>query len=113
MPTLTFNRAHKNGWYSYKLTGVPGAVFIDGRMLTDEGKENLPQTLDINIGGMKEAGADQTEAQRQKAEAKAARDAKKAERAAAQAEKAQERLRKLQEAADKAAARVAKAQPQA
>ena len=109
MSTLHFNRVHKNGWFSYKITGVPGAVFVDGRMLTEEGKANMPQTLELDLAGLKEPGADQTEAQRQRAAEKAERDAKKAERAAATAAKAQARLAKLQEAAQKAQERAAAA----
>lgn len=99
--TLTFNRLHKNGWYSYKVPGVAGALFVDSRMLTDNQKANMPQTLDVELEFQAE-GAGATDAQREKAEKKAAADAKKAERAAAQAAKAAAKLEKLQAAALKA-----------
>jgi len=102
MRNLTFNRLHKNGWFSYKINGVAGAVFIDGRMLTDAAKASMPSTLDVDLDGFVEAGANATEAQREKEEKKAARDASKAERAMAAAAKASSKLEKLQAAAAKA-----------
>lgn len=103
--TLTFNRSHKNGWISYKLQGVPGAVFIDGKMLTDEGKASPQATLDLDVFGMREPGADQTEAARLKAEKKAEREVAKAARVEASAAKATAKLEKLQAAAAKAQAK--------
>lgn len=105
MRTLNYNREHKNGWYSWKIPGVTGALFIDGRMLTDEGKANLPQVLSVEFDGFQEAGADQSEAARLKAEKKMEREAAKAAKVAASAAKAQARLDKLQAAAAKAQAR--------
>lgn len=105
MRTLKFNRVHKNGWLSWKLAGVAGAVFIDKRMLSPETLANPPQTLDIDVPGMVEAGADATEAERIKAEKKAEKDAAKAAKATAAAEKAAARLAKLQENAAKAQAK--------
>lgn len=105
MRTLTFNRIHKNGWLSWKLPGVAGAVFVDRRMLSADTLANPPQSIEVDIPGMVEPGADLTEAARLKAEKKAAMDTKKAERAAAAAAKAQARLAKLQAAAEKAQAR--------
>ena len=105
--TLSFNRVHKNGWLSYKLQGVPGAVYVDRRMLSDETLASPPQTLEIEIPGMREPGAGVSEAAAAKAAKKAEADAKKAERAAAAAAKAQARLDKLQQAAQKAQERAA------
>lgn len=105
--TLQFNRVHKNGWISYKLVGVAGAVFVDRRMLTPEALATPPQTIDVELPGMLEAGVGATEAAQAKASKKAEADAKKAERAAAQAAKAQARLEKLQAAAQKAQERAA------
>jgi len=102
MRTLQFNRSHKNGWISYKLTGVAGAVFIDGRMLTEEARNNPQPTIELEFAGMLEPGADATEAAAAKAAKKAEAEAKKAERVAAQTAKAAARLEKLQEAARKA-----------
>jgi hypothetical protein len=102
MRTLKFNRSHKNGWISYKLAGVPGSVFVDGRMLTEEGRANPNPTLDIEVNGMLEEGADASAAAAARAEKKAEAEAKKAERVAAQTAKAAARLEKLQEAAKKA-----------
>lgn len=102
MRTLTFNRTHKNGWLSYKLTGVPGAVYVDRRMLSAEALATPPATLDIDIPGMVEPGADVVSKNAEKAAKKAEADAKKAERATAAAAKATARLEKLQAAAQKA-----------
>lgn len=110
--TLKFNRSHKNGWFSYKITGVPGAIFVDGRMLTDEQKAAMPDTLTVDLDGLKEEGADQTEAQKEREAKRAEREAAKAAKAEAAQAKAAARLEKLQAAAakaqEKAAAAVAK-----
>ena len=106
MATLTFNRQHKNGWLSWKLAGVPGAVFVDKRMLSAETLANPPQTLDIEIPGMLPPGAGVSEAQALRAQKKLELENKKAERAQAAAEKATTRLAKLQEQAAKASAAV-------
>jgi hypothetical protein len=104
---LAFNRAHKNGWISYKQTGVAGAVFIDRRMLSPEAQANPPQSINVEIEGLLPAGANATEASAAKAAKKQEADAKKAERAKAAADKAAARLQKLQDAANKAAAKAA------
>ncbi len=100
--TLKFNRTHKNGWLSYKMDGVPGAVYVDKRMLSAESLATPPQTIDINIEGILEPGAGVTEAAAAKTAKKQEADTKKAERAKAAADKAQARLAKLQEQAKKA-----------
>lgn len=110
MRTLKFNRVHKNGWLSYNMPGVAGAVYVDKRMLSAETLASPPQTIDVEVPGMVEPGADVTEAAAAKAAKKAENEAKKAEKAAAAAQKAQDRVAKLQEAANKAAARAAAAQ---
>jgi hypothetical protein len=108
MATLKFNRKHANGWVSYRIAGLKGSVFIDGKMLTDETKANPPQTMELDYP-FAAPGADASEAARLREEKKAARDAAKAERATKAAAKAQERLAKLQAAADRAAERARKA----
>jgi hypothetical protein len=107
MRTLQFNRVHKNGWLSWKLPGVPGAVFVDKRMLSAETLANPPQSIDVEVPGMVEPGVEATAAAEAKARKKAEADAKKAERAAATAAKAEARLKKLQDAAQKAQERAA------
>ena len=104
--SLQFNRIHKNGWLSWKLPGVAGALFIDKRMLDAETLANPPATLELDIPGMVEPGADVSEAQRIKAEKKAEREAAKAAKAEERAAKAQERLAKLQAQAAKAQERL-------
>jgi len=105
--TLSFNRTHKNGWVSYKQAGVPGAVYVDRRMLDAEAQASPAQSIEVEIPGMVEPGAGVSEAAAAKAAKKQEADAKKAERAKAAADKAQARLDKLQEAAKKAAERAA------
>lgn len=109
MKTLTFNRVHKNGWISYKIAGVAGAVFVDRRMLTDEALASPAQTIDVEIPGLREPGADASAAAAEKEAKKIAREAAKAAKASAAAEKAQAKLAKLQETAAKAAAAAAAA----
>jgi len=105
MATLKFNKVHKNGWYGYHITGVPGALFIDGRMITAEGKlETPPATLEINFPYMVAPGADASAKAAEKAAKKAASDALKAEKAQKSIEKANTRLAKLTETAAKAQA---------
>lgn len=106
MQTLTFNRLHKNGWVSFKLTGVPGAVYIDKRMFVDGQIPVAGSTISVEIAGLKEEGADATAVSAEKAAAKLAKEAERAAKSAAAAEKAQARLVKLQEQAAKAAAAV-------
>lgn len=100
--TLTFNRQHKNGWLSWRLQGVRGAVFIDKRMLSPETLANPPQTINVEVPGMVEAGADVSEAQAAKLAKKQELETKKAERAQLAATKATARLEKLQQQAAKA-----------
>jgi predicted ribosome quality control (RQC) complex YloA/Tae2 family protein len=104
MATLGFNRLHKNGWVSFKLPGVPGAVFIDKRMFEGD----VPTSGSITVEGvtLKAPGAGATEADAEKQKARLEKEAKKAEKAAAAAQKAQDRLKKLQEQAEKAKAAV-------
>jgi hypothetical protein len=109
MKTLTFNRVHKNGWLSFKLPGVPGAVYVDKRMLSAETLASPPTSIEIEVPGMVEAGAGVSEAQAAKVAKKLEVEAKKAERAAAAAAKATARLEKLQAAAEKAQASAAAA----
>lgn len=115
MRTLKFNHIHKNGWLSWKIPGVPGALFIDKRLLSPETLANPPATIDVDVPGLVEEGQGASEAQ-------VARDAKKAEaeqlktaKALAAADKAKARLEKLTAAADKAKAKAeaaaAKASP--
>lgn len=111
--TLKFNRLHKNGWLSYRLPGVAGAVFIDRRMLSPETIENPPTTLDLDFPGMLEPGADASEKAAEKEAKRLEREQKKAERAAAAAEKAQARLAKLEEAKKKAEEAIARARANA
>jgi len=106
---LSFNRVHKNGWVSFKMPGVPGAVYIDKRMFVDGQIPAAGSSIQLEVAGLKEPGADATAADAAKAEAKLKKEAEKAAKAAAAAEKAQARLVKLQEAAAKASAAVEKA----
>jgi hypothetical protein len=106
---LTFNRVHKNGWVSFKLAGVPGAVYIDKRMFVDGQIPAAGSTIELTVAGLKEPGADATEVDAAKAKARLEKEAAKATKAAAAAEKAQARLVKLQEQAAKASAAVEKA----
>ena len=108
---LTFNRKHANGWVSYRIAGLKGSVFIDGKMLTDETKANPPASIELDYP-FAAPGADASEAARLKEAKKAEREAKKLERTAAAAAKAAERLQKLQAAADRAAERARKVQEQ-
>lgn len=105
MALLKFNRLHKNGWLSYKVPGVAGAVFIDKRTVTPEFLANPPAELDLAIDGLLPPGANASEAAAEKEAKRQARDAAKAERAAKAQEKAAARLQKLQEAAAKAQAK--------
>lgn len=109
MRNLTFNRLHKNGWVSFKLAGVPGAVYIDKRMFVDGQVPAAGSTIELEVAGLKEPGADATAVDAAKAQAKLEKEAAKAQKAAAAAEKAQARLVKLQEQAQKATAAVEKA----
>jgi hypothetical protein len=102
--TLTFNKIHKNGWLSWKLAGVPGAVFVDKRMLDADTLANPPQTLELDIPGMVEPGADATAKQAAASAKKVAAEAARMERAQKAAAKAAEKLAKLQETATKAQA---------
>jgi len=108
--TLTLKTVQKTGTLVFKLPGVPGAVYVEGKML--EPGSTPPQTLDIDVPGMREPGADASEAARLKTEKAAERDAAKAVKAEASIAKSQARLEKLQasaqKAADKAAAVAAK-----
>jgi hypothetical protein len=108
MQTLKFNRLHKNGWVSFKLAGVQGAVFVDRKMF-EEGKIPTEGTIEVNIPGLKAEGAGAVELDAEKAAAKLAKDTAKAEKAEASAKKAQERLEKLKAQVEKANAAVAKA----
>lgn len=108
MATLKFNRKHANGWVSYRIAGLKGSVFIDGKMLTDETKANPPATIELDYP-FATPGPDASEAAAAKEAARAEREAKKAERTRLQAEKAAERVAKLQAAADRAAERARKA----
>lgn len=105
MRTLQFNRVHKNGWLSYKLTGVPGAVYVDKRMLSADALATPPETIEIDVNGMVEPGADATAAAAAKAAKTAEREAAKLAKTQAAAEKATARLAKLQAAADAAKAK--------
>ncbi len=107
--TLTFNRVHKNGWISYKLQGIAGAVFIDKRMLTAEALATPPTTMVVEIEGIVEPGAEVVAKSAADAEKKAERERVKAEKASKAIEKANARLAKLQEAATKAAEKAAAA----
>src|SRR3990167_7715707 len=109
MQTLTFNKLHKNGWLSFKLTGVPGAVFVDKRMLSAETLANPPQTISVDIPGLVAPGADASAKAAEKAAKAQEREKIKAEKVQVAAAKATARLAKLQEAANKAAERAAKA----
>lgn len=109
MRTLTFNKLHKNGWVSYKLTGVPGAVFIDKRMLSAETLANLPTSIEVNVEGMVEPGADAVEKNAEKLAKQEAREKLKAEKASKAAEKATAKAEKAQAALAKAQAVIDKA----
>lgn len=105
LKTLKFNRVHKNGWLSYTMAGVRGAVFVDKRMLDASALSAPPETLDIDIVGMVEPGADATEAATARDAKKLERERLKVEKAAKAAEKAQASLAKLQERAAAAQAK--------
>jgi len=114
MKNLTFNRTHKNGWLSWKMAGVPGAVFIDKRMLTAEAQANPPATLEeVLANGLVEPGADVSEKAAAAQAKKLERETQRAEKAKVASEKAQARLAKLQETAAKAQERAAAAQAKA
>lgn len=106
MRTLSFNRVHKNGWVSFKLTGVPGAIYVDRRMFVDGQIPGEGSSIQVEISGLKEPGADATAVDAAKAAARVQKEAARAEKSAAAAEKAQARLKKLQDQATKAAAAV-------
>lgn len=98
---LKYNRLHKNGWVSFKIAGVAGAVFIDKRMFEGE----LPgegSTIQVEGVTFKPAGAGATEQDAAKVAAKLEKENQRAVKAAAAAEKAQARLAKLQEQSDRA-----------
>ena len=105
MKTLNFNKVHKNGWISYKLAGVPGAVFIDKRHLTAEAVANPPATLEEALNFLVEPGADASAAAAEKTAKQIEREAAKAAKAEASAAKATARLEKLQASAAAAQAR--------
>ncbi len=117
MATLTFNKVHTNGWLSYRIAGVPGAVFVDKRMFTPESVDgimaNPPATIEMNDFNFAQPGADATAKAAEKAAKIAEREAKKIERANASAAKAQAKLEKLQETARKAQETVDKARAKA
>lgn len=104
MPQFNFNKVHKNGWLSFKQIGTSGAVFIDGRMLTDEAKANPPASITVDGVEFVTPGADVTEKAAAAAAKKLAAEAARAEKAAAAAAKANARLEKLQASAAKAQA---------
>ncbi|MCG3774253.1 MAG: hypothetical protein JW395_1071 [Nitrospira sp.] len=105
MANLKFNRLHKNGWLSYKVPGVAGAVFIDKRTVTPEFLANPPAELNLDIDGLLPPGADASEAAAARAAKKAEREALKAEKATKAQATAAARLEKLQAAAAKAQAK--------
>jgi hypothetical protein len=113
MKSLTFNRVHKNGWVSFKLQGVPGAVYIDKRMFVEGQIPAAGSTIELNVAGLQEPGASATEADAAKAAEKLAKETAKAEKSKLAAEKAQARLAKLQENATKAAQAVEAAKARA
>ena len=104
--TLNFNRTFKNGWIVYRLAGVPGGVYIDGRTATPEMKANPPATITVEGFELLPPGANATEMDAAKAAKKLEQEAKKAEKANAAAAKATARLEKLQAAAAKSQAAV-------
>lgn len=104
MKSLSFHKVHKNGWLSYRLTGIPGAIYVDRRLLTADALATPPQTLSVDLEGLVEPGADATAKAAEKAQKAQEREAVKAEKASRAAEKAQSRLAKLQANADKAKA---------
>jgi len=112
MRTVKFNRIHKNGWISYKVPGVPGAIFIDKRTVTPEFLAAPPATIDVEFEGLLPEGAGVSELQAAKNAKKQEAEQKKAERAKLAAEKAEARLAKLKASAEKAASSLAKAQGQ-
>lgn len=105
MATVNFIRVAKNGWYTFRIPGVPGSLYIDGRMVTAEAKESgvYPTTLELDFP-LVAPGADASEKARLAAEKKAAADLAKTEKALKAAEKANAKLAKLQETAAKAQA---------
>jgi hypothetical protein len=109
---LKFNRLHKNGWVSFRIAGVPGAVFVDKKMLTPEQLASLGEGSEIEVNGLQfaEAKAGAQELDTAKAQAKAEKEAAKAAKAATVAAKAAEKLAKLEERKAKAEAALAKAQ---
>lgn len=111
---LKFNRFHKNGWVSFRVPGVPGAVFVDKKHLTADQLAAITPESEIEIEGLQfaepKAGATELDAARaaKKAEKEAAAAAKaqaKAEKASAQLAKLQERQKKAEEALAKARAK--------
>mgnify|MGYP001620057224 FL=1 len=102
MATLTFNKSHKNGWVSYRIAGLTGAVFIDGRMITPDAKATPPATLEVSGIDFLTPGAGASEKSAAAAAKKLAAEQAKAVKAAASAEKANARLAKLTAAAVKA-----------
>lgn len=104
MRTVTFNKVHKNGWHSYRVLGQTGAIFVDGRLLSAEAQANPAQTINVDIPGLLEEGADAAAKAAEKAARVAEREGKKAEKAAAAAAKTKAKLEKLQAAAVKAQA---------
>lgn len=115
MQDLKFNRVHKNGWLSWRLPGVKGAVFIDKRMLTPEALANPPQTLEEALNQLVPAGVDSgsNETDPEKLAAMQAKEEAKAAKAAAASTKANERLAKLQASAQKAQERAEAAKAKA
>lgn len=103
MATLQFNRLHKNGWLSWKIAGVHGAVFIDKRMLPAEVLENPPAELTVDIQ-LVEPGAEATAKAAAMSAKKLEREQKRIQKAEAVAAKAAAKLQKLQETAAKAQA---------
>jgi hypothetical protein len=105
-----FNKAHKNGWFSYKVAGSAGAVMIDRRQLrADFPFDNPPATLDEALTFLNEPGAEATARDAEKVAKAKAREEARAAKAAAAIEKANARIAKLQEQAQKAAERAAAA----
>lgn len=90
--TLSRKRFYKSGGASYTLPGVGGYIYLDPRILSSQ----PPESISVNIAGLKEANAAVAERQ--------------SERDAARAKKLADREAKLAERADKLVAKAKRAQ---
>ncbi len=106
MNRLTFNRLHRNGWVSFKLQGVPGAVYVDRRMFAEGQIPVEGSTISLDVAGLAEPGADAKTLSAEKAAEKLVKEQARAEKSQASAVKAAERLEKLKAQVEKANAAV-------